>query len=89
MLYREITDDPNRLKGHEGKPGAIELWHILTWVSAVLLLLAFCLQFSKNCEILNKVTRRRFNSHESNLTQFFSSSEFSFSRMITVEMLLQ
>lgn len=64
MLYRKITDAPNRLEVNEVKPGAIVLWTLAHsyWVSAVLLLSALPLWFSKDCEILNKVTKRQVGS---------------------------
>lgn len=60
ILYRKITDAPNRLKVNEVKPEAIVLWTLAHsyWVSAVLLLLALPLCFSEDCEILCKVTRQ-------------------------------
>lgn len=63
-LYRKILDAPQRLKVNEVKPGAIVLWTLAHsyWVSALLLLLALPLWFSKFCEILNKVTRRQADS---------------------------
>lgn len=77
MLYRKIADAPSRLKVSEVRPGAIVLWPLayFYWVSAVLLLLALPWWFSKDCEILSKVTQRLIFLLWIK-SQFFSSSAF-------------
>lgn len=64
MPYRKVPDVPERLKVSEVKPRAIVLWTLAHsyWFSAVLLLLALPLRFSKDCAILKKVTRRQVDS---------------------------